>query len=78
MILTTFVGREARKPNIALYAPGTMGNVTIAGRESPCSLYDPAQSSMDIAGGYDQRDAKGFIRINALRLINAALRKSKK
>jgi len=54
------------------------GNVTITGRESPHSLYDEAQSSMDIEGGYDQRDAKGFIKINALRLINAALRKKKK
>lgn len=54
------------------------GNVTITGRESPDSLYDEAQSSMDIAGGYDQRDAKGFIKINALRLVNAALRKKKK
>ncbi len=54
------------------------GNVIVTGRESPYSLYDEAQSSMDVAGGYDQRDAKGFIRINALRLINSALRKKKK
>jgi len=54
------------------------GNVIVTGRESPNSLYDEAQSSMEVAGGYDQRDAKGFIRINALRLINAALRKKKK
>ncbi|MBN2331354.1 MAG: argininosuccinate synthase [Candidatus Aenigmarchaeota archaeon] len=54
------------------------GNIIITGRESPNSLYDEAQSSMDIAGGYDQRDARGFIRINALRLVNAALRKKKK
>ncbi len=54
------------------------GNVIVTGRESPNSLYDEAQSSMEVAGGYDQRDAKGFIRINALRLINAALRKKKR
>jgi argininosuccinate synthase len=53
------------------------GNVIVTGRESPNSLYDEAQSSMDVAGGYDQRDAKGFIKINALRLINSALRKKK-
>jgi argininosuccinate synthase len=52
--------------------------VIITGRESPNSLYDEAQSSMNIAGGYDQRDAKGFIKINGLRLVNAALRKKKK
>ena len=44
------------------------GNVIVEGRSSPSSLYDPDLSSMDIAGGYDQEDARGFIRINALRL----------
>ncbi|HMB39462.1 MAG TPA: argininosuccinate synthase [Wenzhouxiangellaceae bacterium] len=44
------------------------GNVIVEGRSSPSSLYDPDLSSMDIAGGYDQQDARGFIRINALRL----------
>jgi argininosuccinate synthase len=44
------------------------GNVIVRGRESPSSLYDRELSSMDIEGGYDQADARGFIRINALRL----------
>jgi len=44
------------------------GSVIVEGRSSPSSLYDPDLSSMDIAGGYDQQDAQGFIRINALRL----------
>lgn len=44
------------------------GNVISLGRESPSSLYDRELSSMDVAGGYDQEDARGFIRINALRL----------
>jgi len=44
------------------------GNVTILGRESPSSLYDRDLSSMDVEGGYDQTDARGFIRLNALRL----------
>jgi argininosuccinate synthase len=39
-------------------------------RTSPKALYDPAQSSMDIEGGYNQKDADGFIKINAVRLIN--------
>lgn len=39
-------------------------------RTSPIALYDPEQSSMDVTGGYDQRDAAGFIRINAVRLRN--------
>ena len=37
-------------------------------RTSPVALYDPEQSSMDIEGGYDQKDAEGFIKINAVRL----------
>jgi argininosuccinate synthase len=44
------------------------GNVISQGRESASSLYDRELSSMDVAGGYDQEDARGFIRINALRL----------
>ena len=44
------------------------GNVIQQGRESPSSLYDRELSSMDVEGGYDQTDARGFIRINSLRL----------
>jgi argininosuccinate synthase len=44
------------------------GNVTPLGRESSSMLYDKDLSSMDVAGGYDQEDARGFIRIQALRL----------
>ncbi|MEM7617919.1 MAG: argininosuccinate synthase [Pseudomonadota bacterium] len=39
-------------------------------RTSPNALYDPLQSSMDEEGGYDQKDADGFIKINAVRLKN--------
>jgi len=49
---------------LALYK----GNITVIGRESPTSLYDQEQSSMDVEGGYDPVDAKGFININAIRL----------
>jgi len=45
------------------------GNVIIEGRESPSSLYNKNLSSMDIEGGFDQTDSKGFIRINAIRLM---------
>jgi argininosuccinate synthase len=44
------------------------GNVMITGRQSPSSLYDKELSSMDIEGGFDQQDSRGFIRINAIRL----------
>lgn len=45
------------------------GNVLIEGRESPNSLYNDKLSSMDIEGGFDQVDSKGFIKINATRLM---------
>ncbi len=45
------------------------GNIIIEGRESPSSLYNKKLSSMDIEGGFDQTDSKGFIKINAIRLM---------
>ncbi len=44
------------------------GNVYCLSRKSPTSLYNQELGSMDVAGGYDQTEAKGFININALRL----------
>jgi argininosuccinate synthase len=45
------------------------GNVIGAGRKSPKSLYDPKIATMEGEGSaYDQSDATGFIRLNALRL----------
>jgi argininosuccinate synthase len=44
------------------------GNVYVVGRESPISLYDRELSSMDVEGGFDATDARGFIEINAIRL----------
>ena len=44
------------------------GGMQVLGRESPSSLYDQDLSSMDVEGGYDQEDARGFIRLNGLRL----------
>jgi len=56
---------------LALYK----GNIIMAGRTSPFSLYDQAQSSMEVQGGYEPENAVGFIKINAIRLINNTLRK---
>lgn len=44
------------------------GNVNIIGRESPTSLYDPELSSMEVEGGFEATDSRGFININAIRL----------
>jgi argininosuccinate synthase len=56
------------------------GNIIINGRESPSSLYDKELSSMDIEGGFDQKDSAGFIKINAIRLMahNAILKRQTK
>ncbi len=51
--------------HMALYK----GNILMEGRESPSSLYDKELSSMDIEGGFDQTDSRGFIRVNAIRLM---------
>jgi len=44
------------------------GNVMPLARESYSSLFNKELSSMDIEGGYDQTDAIGFIKLNAIRL----------
>src|SRR5258708_35719025 len=46
------------------------GNIIAAGRRSPVSLYNPHIATMeaDPTKAYDQGDATGFIRLNALRL----------
>jgi argininosuccinate synthase len=52
------------------------GNIIAAGRKSPKSLYDPQVATMESGGGdaYNQGDATGFIRLNALRLkVRAAV-----
>ncbi len=54
------------------------GNIIVAGRKSPKSLYDPKIATMEETGAstYDQSDATGFIRLNALRLKVRAARTS--
>ncbi|MCW5774216.1 MAG: argininosuccinate synthase [Rhodospirillaceae bacterium] len=45
------------------------GNVIVAGRKSPKSLYSLKHVTFEEdAGAYNQRDAEGFIKLNALRL----------
>ncbi|MEO1197768.1 MAG: argininosuccinate synthase [Pseudomonadota bacterium] len=51
------------------------GNVIVTGRESDKSLYkEDLVTFEDDAGAYDQFDAKGFIRLNALRLRTLGMR----
>jgi argininosuccinate synthase len=50
------------------------GMATVIGRESPFSLYDKELVTFEEGSAYDQRDAAGFIKLNALRLRVAAKR----
>jgi argininosuccinate synthase len=49
------------------------GNVIVVGRESDDSLFDESIATFEEDdGAYDQKDAAGFIKLNALRLRIAA------
>jgi argininosuccinate synthase len=51
------------------------GNVIVIGRDSPKSLYSTTLVTFeDDKGAYDQKDAEGFIRLNALRLRTLGMR----
>src|SRR6266566_233384 len=54
------------------------GQASVVGRESPYSLYDQELVTFEDGGAaYDQHDAEGFIRLNALRLRTLAQRRRK-
>jgi len=52
------------KVTLSLYK----GNVLAIARSSPTSLYNQELGSMDVEGGFDQTDSRGFIKLNAIRL----------
>jgi argininosuccinate synthase len=75
VLLQQFVD-EAAKPvtgtaRLKLYK----GALTVAGRKSPRSLYRPDFATFEAEQVYDQKDAAGFIKLNALRLRIAAAAK---
>ena len=45
------------------------GNVTVVGRKSPNSLFSPEFATFEEDSVYNQKDAEGFIKLNALRFI---------
>ena len=52
------------------------GNCIVTGRKSPKSLYHPELATFEAEKIYNQKDAEGFIKLNALRLrVNSLLRK---
>ena len=54
------------------------GNVVVAGRKSDSSLYDPNVATFEQDTVYQQADAEGFIRLNALRLRLQKLSETKR
>jgi argininosuccinate synthase len=54
------------------------GSCFTVGRKSPYSLYNPELATFEKEDVYNQKDAEGFIRINALRLKLSKLRKKGK
>jgi argininosuccinate synthase len=50
------------------------GNVIVTGRHSPQSLYSQDVATIEADSVYNQRDAEGFIKLNALRLRLARMR----
>ncbi len=74
-LLMTMVDKSQENVTGKVYLKLYKGNVIITGRSSPCSLYDKKIASMDVHGSYDAKDAKGFIKLNALRLKKWASKK---
>ncbi|QQS48926.1 MAG: argininosuccinate synthase [Acidobacteriota bacterium] len=74
--LDAFVGSLMRPVSGSARLKLYKGNVIIAGRTSPNTLYRPDLASFTMGAGYDQRDAAGFINIFGLPLqVHALTRK---
>ena len=79
--LQTLIDHTQKSVNGTVRLKLYKGNVIVAGRDSKTdSLFDPTIATFeDDAGAYDQKDAGGFIKLNALRMrIAANLRNRKK
>jgi argininosuccinate synthase len=70
-LLSTFMDKAQENNTGSVNVQLFKGTAYPVSRTSPMALYDPEQSSMDVEGGYDQKDADGFIKINAVRLTNS-------
>ena len=74
LMLQALIDESQRHVNGTVRLKLYKGNVLVVGRRSDSDdLFDPAIATFeDDRGAYDQRDAEGFIRLNALRLRTAA------
>ena len=67
-ILQAAIDRASEPVTGAVRAKLYKGNVIVTGRKSPNSLYSEEIATFEEDGVYDQKDAEGFIKLNALRL----------
>jgi len=73
LMLQTAIDQSQQVVNGEVRVKLYKGNVTVVGRKSDDSLFDANIATFDDDGGaYDQADAEGFIKLNALRLRIAA------
>ncbi|HEV2207806.1 MAG TPA: argininosuccinate synthase [Verrucomicrobiae bacterium] len=74
LALQAFVSESQKNVTGTVRVKLYKGNIMVAGRKSPVSLYNPAIATMeaDPTKAYNQDDATGFIRLNGLRLKVAA------
>lgn len=72
-MLQTLIDESQQYVNGVVRVKLYKGNVTVVGRQSGDSLFDGRIATFDDdAGAYNQKDAEGFIKLNALRLRIAA------
>jgi argininosuccinate synthase len=67
-MLQAAIDRSQERVNGSVRVKLYKGNVIVEGRKSPQSLYSLAHVTFEEDTVYDQRDAEGFIKLNALRL----------
>ena len=67
-VLMAAIDKSQENVSGKVYITLYKGNIIITSRESKNSLYDESIASMDEEGGYDQKDAEGFIKIVGLPL----------
>jgi len=74
-MLQALIDKSQERVNGSVRVKLYKGSASVVGRSSPDSLYSEAHVTFeDDAGAYDQKDAAGFIKINALRLKLLAAR----
>lgn len=69
--LQALIDKTQQKVEGKVYLKLYKGNVIITGRESKSSLFSQAYSTFEEDSVYNQKDAEGFIKLNALRFIIA-------